>query len=137
FEFVELRLRRVVAGEPGGPLKLNNERVERTVLVVRRAEIPQAKVLFGLDRRLERGRQARLADARLACEQDYLTIAGPGTPPSPEKDFEILLAPDKQRLARAQRLEPALGGPLAAHPPSTHRLSVAFRLDSAQIGVFE
>src|ERR1700686_3920328 len=62
FELIELRLRRVVAGEPGGPLKLCNERMECTVLAVRRAEVPQAKVLFGLDRRLERHYEARLAD---------------------------------------------------------------------------
>ena len=49
-QFAELAVGRVVARETGGAFELGDERIERAVLVVRRAEIAQARVRLASDR---------------------------------------------------------------------------------------
>ena len=48
-QLAELLFDQVVAGEPGGAFELDDERIERTVLVVRRAEIAQARMRLGFN----------------------------------------------------------------------------------------
>ena len=48
-QLVQLCLGRVVAREPGGAFELVDERIERAVLVMRRAEIAQAGMRLGFD----------------------------------------------------------------------------------------
>jgi hypothetical protein len=58
-------LDRVIAREPGAAFELDNERLERAVLMVRRTEIAQARVAIALDALRQRRGEARLADPRL------------------------------------------------------------------------
>src|SRR5260370_13357841 len=55
----ELLLDRVVAREPGGAFELDDERVERAVLMVRRAEIAQPGVRLARDAPAEARREPR------------------------------------------------------------------------------
>src|SRR5712664_3153369 len=61
----ELRRRRVAALEPGSPFELAYEWIQRTVGVVRRAELAHGDVGFGLDPLLKRQGDVRLTDTRL------------------------------------------------------------------------
>ena len=76
----------------------------------------------------QRPDQARLADARLAREQDHLAIAVLGPTPPLQQDAELVLAPDQRRQTLAmQRLEAALGATLAVDAPRRERLREAFQ----------
>src|SRR5882724_1958825 len=65
-QLVEFCLGPVVARETGDALQLGYDRIKRAVLVVRRAEIAQARMGLGSDLLGERRGEPRLADARLA-----------------------------------------------------------------------
>jgi len=75
FEFLQSKRGRVVSGEAGRSAKLVGERMERAILVVRRAEIAQAEMELGLQALLQCRSNARLADAGLARDQHNLAFA--------------------------------------------------------------
>ena len=56
-EFVEFRLRGVVARQSGSTFHLADDRIKRTVSVLRRAEIAQAYVSLASKKFQERGRE--------------------------------------------------------------------------------
>ena len=124
-QLAELLLDRVVAREPGGAFELDDERVERAVLMVRRAEIAQPRVRLALDALRQRRGQARLADARLARDQHHPPLAGLRLLPAPQQQIELLVAPDERRRLRAQRLEAAQDAAFADHAPGALRLGKA------------
>src|SRR5262249_54428905 len=66
FQLVEALLGRIVGLEPSGPLQLGDERTKRTIDVIGRALIPQARVRLASDALDESRRKAGLADPRLA-----------------------------------------------------------------------
>ena len=105
----ELRLRCVVVREPSGAFHLTNDRVERAVRVLRRAEVSQARVRLASKAFQERSRQSRLADARFTGEQHDLPFAGLCFRPAPQQQFEFFFTPDKLGQAGCvQSLEAAL-----------------------------
>ena len=56
----------------------------------------------------QRSREPRLADARLAGQEHYLTFAGLCLRPAPQQQFEFFFATDKLgQSARVQSLEAA------------------------------
>jgi len=65
----------VLAPETGRPLKLGDARIERTVLVMGRAEIAQARMRLAAQPLHDSLSDARLADPRLAANQDHLPLA--------------------------------------------------------------
>ena len=65
-EFIKLCLRFVVVRQSGGTCDLVDDRIERAVRVLRRAEIAQACVLIGREAFKKRGRQPRFPDTWLA-----------------------------------------------------------------------
>ena len=69
---MKLHLRCIAPLETCGSFELHNRRVQRAVLVVRRAEVAQPDVGLIPQPLLEGSGQARLANARLAREQDHL-----------------------------------------------------------------
>src|SRR4029077_16049530 len=75
FELPQPRLRWVVAYEPRRAAELVDKRIERAVLVIRRAEIAQAKIRLGVKPPLEGCGDARLPDAGLARNQHHLTFS--------------------------------------------------------------
>jgi hypothetical protein len=108
---------RVVAAEPGGAFELADHRMERAVLVVRRAEIAQPRVRFRGDALLDRLGQPRLADPRLRGNQDDPPLAGLGLDPAPQQEVNLLVAANERRRARAQGLETAGDAALADDAP--------------------
>ena len=73
--------RRIAALEPGGAFELADEREERAVGVMRRAEIAQRDVRFAPQPFVERERDVRLADARFARQHHHATFPLRGMPP--------------------------------------------------------
>jgi hypothetical protein len=136
-QLVEARVGGVLAPEPGCPFEVGDRRVERMVLVVRRAEHAEAGVRLGAQP-LEQGLgEARLADPRLARDQHDAALAALGLPPAPLQHRQLLVAADEWGGSRAQRLEAALGPAFAQYPRSRDRRRQALDLDGAQILVVE
>ena len=72
--------------------------IERAVLVVRRAEIAQTGMGLGSDVLGKRGREPRLADARLARDQHHPSFAALCLCPAPDEQLDFLVTPDERRL---------------------------------------
>jgi hypothetical protein len=80
----------------------------RAVLVVRQAEIAQARMRLGSDVLRQGGREPRLADARFAREQHHLAFAGLRFRPPPQQQFEFFFPSYKLRdAARVESIETA------------------------------
>ena len=90
----------------GGAFDLADERIERAVRVLRRAEIARARVRLGRKAFHERSGQPRFADAGLAGEQHHLAFAAPCRGPAPRQQLDLFV-----------RVRPAPSG----HPHARHR----------------
>src|SRR5882762_1411693 len=66
------------------PPELVDEREQRAVLVIGRAEIAQAEIWLGVEALLQCRNDARLADAGFARDQHDLAVAGLGARPAPQ-----------------------------------------------------
>ena len=105
--------------------KLGDERIERAVLIMRRAEIAQPGVRIARDALRQLGRKPRLADPRLARDQHHSAFAGLRLLPAPQQQIELFLAPDQARRLRAQRLKATQNAALADDAPGALRLGKA------------
>src|SRR5215831_6902298 len=95
--------------EPSSTLHLANNRVQRAVGVLRRAEVAQSRVRLVSEALHQRSRQPRLADARLTGEQHHLSLAALRFRPPPQQQFEFFFPADKLgQPARMQGLKTAL-----------------------------
>jgi hypothetical protein len=72
--------------------ELNDEGVERAVLVVRRAEIAQPGIRLGTDVLEKCRREPRLADAGLAGNQHHPPLAGLRLLPAADQQLDFLVA---------------------------------------------
>src|SRR6516225_9520182 len=70
---------------------------------------------------LERRRQSRFADTRLAGDQHRVPVTAPCSGPEAVEQSHLLFPSHQRRVGRAQRLETAQAAPLAQHPPSASR----------------
>ena len=88
---------------------------------------------------LLRGRQQpRLADPRLAREQDHPALATLGLLPAPQQQLHLLLAPDQRRQGRrVERLEPARCRADAEDAVRPDRPGEALGLDGTEVGARE
>ena len=122
----ELGLRLVVGRKARRPLQLRDDRMERAVGVVGRAEMAEREVRLAAQLLAQRPEQARFADARLAREQHHLAVAVLGPGPALQQNRQLVLAPDQRREPLAvQRLEAALGAAFALDPEGRERLGEA------------
>ena len=138
FKLVEPGCRVILALETGGALKSGDERIERAITVLERAEMAQPDVRFVTEALLELGGQAGLADARLARQQHDLPFAGLRSPPAPQKQFTFFFPPDESgQAARVERLEPALDPTLAQRGPGSNGLGDALEVFQPEIPEFE
>ena len=110
FEFGELLVRAVLTLDAGGSHELADDRIERAVLVIRRAMVLQPRMRLGLEPLQQRSREARLADARLAGDQHDAPFAGLGLLPAPHQQIELLVSPEQRRrpMIGSPRLEAVL-----------------------------
>ena len=136
-QLAELLLDRVIAGEPGGAFELEDERIERAVLMMRRAEIAHARVRLVLDTVRESGCESRLADARLTRDQHHPPFAALRLLPAVGKQLDFLVTTDERRRPRAQGFEPAQHPALANDPPGRLRLGKAGQRLRPEIGEVE
>ena len=105
--------------------------------MVRRAEQAQAGVRLAAQP-LEQGlREPRLADARLARNQDDRALAALGLLPAPLQQRQLLVAADERRGGRAQCRKAAFDHALAHDPRGYDRRGKALDLDRPQILVVE
>src|SRR6202040_1585589 len=89
-------------------LHLANDRKKRTVGVLRRTEIPQARVRFRSDVFQQGRRQSGLAYTSLAGKEHHLTFASLCLRPAPQQKFEFFFPSNKLgQVARVESLEPA------------------------------
>ena len=106
-------------------LHLRDHRIERAVLMVRRAEIAQPSVRFGGDPLGQRLGEAGLADTRLGGNQHHPSVARLRLRPAAEQQLHFLVAADQRCGAGTQCLETALAvslRPALAMPaPATGR----------------
>ncbi len=131
--------------EARGASGLRNDRMERAVPVVRRAQVTPPGMRLRLEAIFQRGGEARLADALLAAEQDDASFALAYLAPTMQQKCKLFIAPEQRNLAAgaqnlatgAQRLEAAVGGTLAQHDPGADRPRIAFHLPAAVIAVIE
>src|SRR5262245_33055651 len=103
-------------------LKMRYDRLQRTALMVRLAKVSQASVRLRSQAVLERGGQARLADAWFAGQKHDAAFTVLDLRPTALQQLHLFLAADQWRAAfRAQRFEAAGDGALTDDAPSRHR----------------
>ena len=86
----------------------------------------------------QRAQQARLADPRLARDQDHLAVAVPGPGPAFHQYRQLVLTADERRQAlAAQRLEAAFGVAFALDPEGRERQGEALEAGGPKIGQLE
>ncbi len=129
------RLVRVL--ETGRSLHLRDHRIERAVLMVRRAEIAQPNVRFGGDPLGQRLGEAGLAHARFGGNQHHPAAAGLRLRPAAEQQLHLLVAADQRRGARAQCLELAERAVFRHDVPCRHRRRQALEFDGAEVAALE
>ena len=124
----------IVARETRRALQLLDQRMQRAGRVVRRALVEQAYVGLALEPRAHFAHQTRLADPRLARQQDDMPLAVFGLLPPAQQQRDLLVAADQRRQARRlSRLEAPFGATLAFDPPGGKRLGEAFETLRAEI----
>src|SRR5207248_1463172 len=97
FKFCPPLLWRVAAFKAGSTFDLADEREQRTVGMMRRAEIAQRGVRLALQALSERQRNVRLADPWLAGQHDHSTFALRGISPPPQQQLALLVTPEQLR----------------------------------------
>src|SRR5262245_2260862 len=107
-ELAELGQRIVVALEPGGALELADDRMERAIRAMRRAEVAQAEMRLAGNFFEKSGRQARLSDSWLARQQHDSAAAARCPPPAAAQQLDLFLTSDQRRLAQPERLVAAI-----------------------------
>jgi hypothetical protein len=93
-ELLQLGRWRVVACEASRSAKLVDERMERTVLVVGRAEVAQAQTRLGMKALLQCRGHARLAEAGFTRDQHDLAVARLDARSAPQQQVDLLVAAD-------------------------------------------
>ena len=128
----------VMGGEAGRPLQLCDDRVERAVGVVGGAEMAQREVRLARQLLAKGAQQPRLADARLARDQDHLAVAVLGPAPALQQHGQLVLTSDQRRHALPMEcLEAAIGGAFALDYEGGDRLCKALDPRRTEVGQLE
>src|SRR6266849_1121828 len=91
-----------------------------------------------LESLLQCGYQSRLANARLACQQDHAASTLRGLAPTAQEQLQFLFTPYQRRKAGlVLRLEPALHCARGKHLPCLDWIGQALEHHSSQIAVLE
>src|SRR5215831_20943669 len=111
--------------------------MECAVLVVRRAEIAQARVSFGAVPLYDGLGNAGLADPGLARDEHHATFASLGLLPTAHEEVHLLVPANERRGGCAQRLEPALGSAGAQYLPRGDALREPLKSNGPEVAVLE
>src|SRR5262249_16045119 len=136
-ELGQLLRRRVAVLEPSSTFELADEWEQRTVGMVRRAEIAQRGVWFSLELLVKRPRKVRLADTRLSHRHHYSPFLLCGVSPPAEQQIYLFFTPEQRRQLGVHCLETAFHAAHPHHLPDCHRLRPAFRRERADIAIIE
>src|SRR5580704_12440652 len=124
--------------EPGRPLELADEWIQRTVGMVRRAEMAQRDVGLGLEPLFKRQGNVRLTDTRLSGEHHRATFTPLGMLPSTQQQLELLVTPDERcQSGLVLRLKAAFHSACPQHLPRGYRFRPSFKGDRAEIAEVE
>ena len=93
-ELFQFRFVSVPSGKARRVLEMRDDRVQRSLGTMRRAEESKARARFPGESVLKRDQQARLANARLAPYQDDSAFARLCLTPPEEEHFQLFFAPD-------------------------------------------
>src|SRR5215469_10789075 len=100
---------RVVAREACRPFDLADEREQGTILVMRRAEIPQSHISIAADATSERRDQSRFPNPRLSRDQHHTPRTRLRLRPKTPQQLDFPRTSHKRgQFGWTQRLEPAL-----------------------------
>ena len=116
-QFCSFSLWRIVTFKTGGVFELHDDRIQRAVLPVRRAEIAQTDMPLAFGQVVQGRGEARLADAGLTSQDDHAAFASFCLAPSPRQQIDFLSTADQWRRAGPQCLEPAQHAAFADHAP--------------------
>ena len=137
-QLAEPILRCVRASESDLTLPSGNDRKQRVVLMIRRAEIPQVVMSLSGKSLLQRGQQTRLADPCLTGQEHHATIARDRLPPLTQQEFQLLVAAhDRCLRAGEERLRPTGKRGLPVHAPDPLNRAEAFQVDRPEVLHFE
>ena len=128
----------VMGGEARRPLELRYDRVEHTIGVVGRAEMANRDVRLARQLLTKGVQQPRLANARLAGDQDHLTVAVLGPAPAIQQHGQLVLTTDQWRQALPMEgLEAAIGAAFALDPEGGDRLREPLDPGRTEVGQLE
>src|SRR5215469_8953869 len=112
--------------------------MQRAVLVVGRAVVNERHVRLRPHALAQCSGEPRLADARLAHQKDYTTIAVFDLSPPAHEEIKLLLATEKRRRARLMhRFEAVVQLARSEYLAHVHRLGKALDRVRSEIAVFE
>src|SRR5205814_2482669 len=123
--------------EVGRPPEVTNKRMQRRVLIVRRADEPKPYVRRVAELLLECRDQTRLADSGFAGQQDDPALAVLGLLPATHQERGLFRATDQSDLVGAQRLESAVERAFAEHGPDADRGAQSLQIAWAKVAVVE
>src|SRR5690349_5071696 len=99
--------------------------MEGTVLVVRRAEMPQAGMGFVPDTLRKCDGEPRFADTRFAGNEHHAPFARLRLLPAPHKEFDFLVTSDERRSSGSQGRKPTYLRAFTQDAPRELRLAEA------------
>ena len=121
-QLAQTLLSRITARETGFLLPACHDRMQRALLMQRRAEIPQAGMRLTGQSFFQCRQQARLADPRLAGNQHQPALTVLCLLPGPQQRAQLLITSDQPRQCRGlQSLGPAAERAGAEHLPRWYR----------------
>src|SRR5215475_237792 len=124
----------IVVRVASGALHLAYNGVKRTVGMLRRAEVPQARMCLTREPFKERRCQAGFTYSRFARKKHHFAFAAFRPRPASREQFEFLFAAHKvSQITRAQRLEASFDRTCPFHSPHMCEARDAFEVLRAKV----
>ena len=138
FELVQTRIEPILAKHAGRALDLFDERPECGTGMVSRALAVKHRMRLGCDPGYESLAQVRLADARLAENEDDLSVTRSGARPAAHERVELIGPIDERKHPLGMACgKPAYGRSRSNHAPYIYRVAEPLDFTAAQVLALE